>query len=522
MPTNNFIKVNRLSSLLVKAVILIPSLVLIDWQFDFILSKGISEAIANMNPTTAVLLILCGISLHFIQEHQQPNKKNIARYTGLLIALIAILKICDFVTEWDIGIDQIIYANRLSGNEMALNTAIVFLLIGIAFFLIDDRKKGSLLPTQLFASISFVISLLTVIGFLYASGTGYKNSLFMPMALHTALCFMLLSLGLLICRHRNGFISLMMRKNSGGSILRKFLPIGIAVPVVMGLLRMESERIQLFDHEFGAALGITLIVIIYTVLMLLLAKSLNKKDQKRKEVEISLSAVRDELSSNEIKYRNLIENSGVVMYTTSINGCITYSSSRAFQLTGYDLKELTGMHFTHLIDKEWVKEVKEKYWRQLENQIEETLVEFCIRTKEGELKWVEQSAILVSENNDPVGFQCIVRDISEKKKMEEVLRKYEMELVQNQKRLQSVLDNTTSFIYIKDLDGKYLVTNEQFKETFNVSDDKIIGHTAFDFADPQQAKRFTDYDNEVIRKCKYVEFEEIIEMADGKHHFLIT
>ncbi len=67
-----------------------------------------------------------------------------------------------------------------------------------------------------------------------------------------------------------------------------------------------------------------------------------------------------------------------------------------------------------------------------------------------------------------------------------------------------------------------LVTNEQFKETFNVSDDNAIGKTAFDFANPEQAKRFTDYDNEVIRTCKHVELEEIIEMPDGKHHFLIT
>ena len=70
----------------------------------------------------------------------------------------------------------------------------------------------------------------------------------------------------------------------------------------------------------------------------------------------------------------------------------------------------------------------------------------------------------------PVGFQCIVKDISERKEMEEVLRKYEVELVQNQERLQSILDNATSLMYIKDLDGKYLLTNKQFKEALNVND----------------------------------------------------
>lgn len=522
MPKNNFIKVNRLSLLLMNAAILIPCIVLLGWQFNIFFFKTFSGRLSVMNPTTAVLLVLSGISLYLIQEDRKPGTIRLGKYIGLFVALTAIVKLHGFNKNWNIGIDQIMYHDKLSGNEMALNSAVCLLLIGAALFLIDDRKKGSLIPTQLFASLVFVIGLLTVIGFLYASGTEYHDSLFMPMAIHTAITFIFLSMGVLLCRHRKGFIGLIMQKNSGGDIVRKFLPFGIGVPVIIGSLMLEAQRIQLFGHEFGSALGIILTIIIYAILMLRLAKSLNKKDQKRKEAELSLLTVKDELSANEIKYRNLIENSGVVMYTTSIDGCITFSSSKAFQLTGYNIDELLGMHFTKLIDADWLKEVKGKYKRQVENKIEETLIEFCIRTKQGELKWVEQSAILVSDDDVPVGFQCIIKDISEKKIMEEVVRKYEMELVQNQKRLQSVLDNATSFIYIKDLDGKYLVINKQFKETFNINDDNVIGKTAFGFADAGQAKRFTDYDNEVIRTCKHVEFEEIIEMEDGRHHFLIT
>ncbi len=100
---------------------------------------------------------------------------------------------------------------------------------------------------------------------------------------------------------------------------------------------------------------------------------------------------------------------------------------------------------------------KEKYKRQVEKNIDETFLEFAIRTKYGDLKWVEQTAVLLTENDVPVGFQCVIKDITEKKEMEEVVRKYEVALVQNQERLQSILDNATSLIYLKDLDGRYLV-----------------------------------------------------------------
>ncbi|MEO8415278.1 MAG: PAS domain S-box protein [Ginsengibacter sp.] len=244
---------------------------------------------------------------------------------------------------------------------------------------------------------------------------------------------------------------------------------------------------------------------------------LYRLDKDRKFGEIAKS----DLEANEIKYRNLIENAGIVLYTTSTNGLITFASSKAFQLTGYNLDELIGMHYCDIVDFDWVDIVKEKYKSQVKNNIEETFLEFCIRTKYGDLKWVEQSAVLLIENNIHIGFQCIIKDISEKKEMEEVLRKYELELVQNQDRLQSILDNTTSLIYIKDLDGKYLLTNKQFKEVFDIKNDDVIGKTAFDFTGKDRAERFKKVDEQVIRTGKPVEIEEIVEKPGGNLTLLI-
>ncbi|HSN09931.1 MAG TPA: PAS domain S-box protein [Hanamia sp.] len=242
-----------------------------------------------------------------------------------------------------------------------------------------------------------------------------------------------------------------------------------------------------------------------------------KIDEDRKSGKIA----KNDLAANELKYRNLIENAGIVMYTTTIDGYITFATGKAFQLTDYSIDELVGMSFSDIIDIEWLEIAKEKYRRQIENNIDETFLEFAIRTKYGDLKWVEQTAVLLTENNVPVGFQCVIKDISEKKEMEEVVKKYEIALVQNQERLQSILDNATSLIYLKDLDGKYLLINKQFKQILNVTESTVIGKTDFDFNPEEQAKRYKETDEKVIKTCKPVEFEEIIEMHDGKHILLI-
>lgn len=303
--------------------------------------------------------------------------------------------------------------------------------------------------------------------------------------------------------------------------IRRLFFSGIIISLMAGVITIAGMHFKLYDQETGTVLGIIMVIATFSLIVGRISKLLAIADKKHMEASIESMNAQNELSANQLIYQNLIENAGAVMYTTSIDGCITFASSKAFHLTGYSLEELTGMHFTKLIAEDCLEEVKVIYKNQLRNNIEETVNEFRIQTKNGDIKWVEQSAILISENLIPVGFQCLVKDITKRKEMESILRKYEIELVQNQDRLQSILDNATSLMYIKDLEGRYLLVNRQFKEALNVTENTVIGKTDFDFADRKQALRFKYSDDEVFRTRKPVQLEEIIEMEDGQHHILI-
>ena len=303
--------------------------------------------------------------------------------------------------------------------------------------------------------------------------------------------------------------------------IRKLFFLGIIISIMTGAITIAGMRLKLYDQETGTVLGIIMVIATFSLIVGRISKLLGTADRIRSEASIASINAQNELSANQLIYKNLIENAGVVMYTTSIDGCITFASSKAFHLTGYSLAELIGMHFTKLIAEDCLEEVKVIYKNQVKNNLEETVNEFRIQTKNGGIKWVEQSAILVSENGVTTGFQCLVKDITERKEMEAILRKYEVELVQNQDRLQSILDNATSLMYIKDLEGRYLLVNRQFKEALNVTENTVIGKTDFDFADRKQAMRYKYSDDEVFRTRKPVQLEEIIDMEDGQHHILI-
>ncbi len=120
-------------------------------------------------------------------------------------------------------------------------------------------------------------------------------------------------------------------------------------------------------------------------------------------------------TQNPPDYRALIENISGVIYTTDIRGQIEFASPGVYGLTGYIPEELVGQHFSFLVSSECIKKVYDHYRAQLQTATRETILEFYCLTREGEKKWVEQTALLLNRKDGTQGFQCFVRDISDKK-----------------------------------------------------------------------------------------------------------
>jgi two-component system, NarL family, sensor kinase len=86
--------------------------------------------------------------------------------------------------------------------------------------------------------------------------------------------------------------------------------------------------------------------------------------------------------------------------------------------------------------------------------------------------------------------------------------KAEAQLIEHKEILQSIVENTSSIIYIKDLHGKFTLVNRQFEKTFGLSRDYLIGKTVFDFCPPEYAVKYTEADKVVLQQNKLVEVEE--------------
>jgi PAS domain S-box-containing protein len=133
-----------------------------------------------------------------------------------------------------------------------------------------------------------------------------------------------------------------------------------------------------------------------------------------------------------------------------------------------------------------------------------------IRKNGGRVPVLVGGALLSGETNQGVAF---VLDQSERKRAEGELRR-------NQELLQSVLDNSTAVIYLKDTDGRFMLVNKRFTELFHISQQAVIGQTDHDLFPAERADAFHDFDLRVLAAGHPMETEELVPHDDGLHTYI--
>ncbi len=93
-------------------------------------------------------------------------------------------------------------------------------------------------------------------------------------------------------------------------------------------------------------------------------------------------------------------------------------------------------------------------------------------------------------------------------------------LRESEERFRAVLDNSATIIYVKDCDGKYLLTNKCYQGALQLDENAFVGKTDFDLFPSATASQFRDNDLKVIRENEALEFEESVRVGDRDLTFI--
>ena len=102
----------------------------------------------------------------------------------------------------------------------------------------------------------------------------------------------------------------------------------------------------------------------------------------------------------------------------------------------------------------------------------------------------------------------------------ELLASRGKKLRESEERLQAIIDQTTAVIYVKDLEGRYILINRHYEELFSVTREEARGRTDSEVFPKQIAAKFRENDLRVMSAGRPLEFEEIAPHRDGLHTYI--
>jgi PAS domain S-box-containing protein len=106
--------------------------------------------------------------------------------------------------------------------------------------------------------------------------------------------------------------------------------------------------------------------------------------------------------------------------------------------------------------------------------------------------------------------------------LEERVRERTATLAESEARLHAILDNGTSVVYLKDMEGRYLLVNRCFAKLLGRTKEEIIGRKTSDLYPAEAAEQFRKSDLEALQSDAPIELEESALQEDGLHTFVST
>jgi signal transduction histidine kinase len=259
------------------------------WILDEPALRAVIPGQASMKANTAIALLSQGVAVSLLAwRGDRPAWTLAARIAAALGALVGLLSFLEFALAADFGIDQLVFRDSGAGalaytpGRMAPTTALNFLLLGAALAGRDLFARRIPWLADTLALTAVLIALTSATGI--AVGVRPDRPLTLhttQQALHTALGFIAVGLGIVALDPLRGLASLLARKDAGGSTARRLVPVAALVPLAAGLALVAGQRAGFFPPEFTTAALVVATVSLLSAAALAAAARLSRLDEER-------------------------------------------------------------------------------------------------------------------------------------------------------------------------------------------------------------------------------------------------
>ncbi len=259
-------------------------------------------------------------------------------------------------------------------------------------------------------------------------------------------------------------------------------------------------------------------VLIFGLVIVLLAGITLYYGQVSRRGRLELQQAFQELEDTTARTNLVLASMGEGIFGVDISGRTTFINSAALKMLGYTESEIIGKPIRELIevgspesaDAAFLGIGSDASVNRLDNV---EVANEWYRRKDGVCFPVAYTCSPLLQGYEVQGAVFVFHDVTDRLRKEQELRK-------RTQLIRAIIDNSSALIYVKKLNGEYLIVNQQYLDMFALKESDVIGHKDQDFLPEDLAERFRKTDKSVIISGQVFTTEEQLPTKGEVRHFL--
>lgn len=322
------------------ALAVLPTAVLVGWKYDVAALKSVYPDEVGMSPTAAITFLVCAAVL-WLRSSFSPTswKRHAATLLSVLAAMVGAATVIEYLLAVDFGIGRLWVSLHLvagaAPRDMALNTAVSFVLVGTALALAPSFSRRVRRVSDVCASVAALIAVVGLIGYVFHAAPLYRIAGFNGMAVHASIGFLLVASGVFLVRPELGLFGFVVGDHPGAVMARDLLPASIGVLLALALLVFFGAHATVHAGRYHDALLVVAAMIVIGVLIARNARVLQRLDMDRR-------TALEELRRSERWFSTTLRSIGDAVIATDTAGRVLFLNSVAEQLTAWSHKDAVG------------------------------------------------------------------------------------------------------------------------------------------------------------------------------------
>jgi PAS domain S-box-containing protein len=201
------------------------------------------------------------------------------------------------------------------------------------------------------------------------------------------------------------------------------------------------------------------------------------------------------LRESEVRYRLVFEGASIGMAILDRWGCAVTANSKFESMIGYNADELREMPFSAYTHPDDLGPNLAFFKQLLAGEIDQYHMEKRYLHKNGNVVWVRMNVSLFLGSMEAPLILAMAENITERKRAEEAV-------AEERDLLRTLIDTSPDYIFIKDREGRFIVSNIAHAQAVAASPEQLVGKTAFELFPPELAAQFHADDQAVLASGK--------------------